>query len=96
MQRKQEHKEHGDTQSTGSGCVGRAEIGIDTCRWALSQGQDFIANNQIPQIDFATVHRYIIHDMQLQLISFHQPLDKHAPHNTNESCYCVPVVACTP
>ena len=29
------------------------------CRWALSQGQDFIANNQVPQIDFATFHRYV-------------------------------------
>lgn len=29
------------------------------CRWALSQGQDFIANNQVPQIDFATVHRHV-------------------------------------
>ena len=29
----------------------------ELCRWALSQGQNFIANNQIPQIDFATVHR---------------------------------------
>ncbi|CAL5227333.1 g10275 [Coccomyxa viridis] len=27
--------------------------------WALSQGQDFIANNQVPQIDFATVHRHV-------------------------------------
>ena len=33
------------------------------CRWALSQGQDFIANNQVPQIDFATFHRYAHHGM---------------------------------
>jgi len=77
------------SQQAGSVCAGGAEIGIDTCRWALSQGQDFIANNQIPQIDFATVHRYIICDMQLQLISLHQPVDKHALHNRKD-----PDIAC--
>lgn len=27
--------------------------------WALSQGQDFIANHQAPGIDFATFHSWV-------------------------------------
>ena len=26
------------------------------CRWALNEGQDFVLNNQVAGIDFATFH----------------------------------------
>ena len=26
------------------------------CRWALNEGQDFVVNNQVAGIDFATLH----------------------------------------
>ncbi len=52
--------------SSDSGCAGHeggtVRLGkARTCahRWANGQGQDFVANHQVPGIDFATFHSWV-------------------------------------